>query len=181
MPLRILLVDDHRLFRAGLKSLLTLRGTDVVGEVNDGAEAIQKVREVSPDLVLMDLAMPGMGGLEATRLLKAERPDLPVVILTASEEDADLFEAVKLGAQGYLLKNLDPATVVDLVEAAAAGEPALTPQLAAKLLAEFARLGGQGAAPSPPPPQSAPLSPEAPVAVSTPMKSGARRKAVLSR
>lgn len=146
MALRVLIVDDHALFREGLKALLTARGIEVIGEASDGAEAIEKVSALSPDLVLMDLTMPGMSGLEATRLLKAERPDLPVVVLTASEEEADLFEAVKSGAQGYLLKSFDPVTVVELVQAAGRGEPALTPQLGAKLLAEFARLSSHAAA-----------------------------------
>lgn len=160
MPIRILLVDDHPLFRQGLKSLLTVSGMEVVGEASDGTEAIAKVRELHPDLVLMDLLMPGMGGLEATRLIKAERPELPVVILTASEEEADLFEAVKSGAQGYLLKSLDPATVIELVRGAAEGEPALTPQLAAKLLAEFARVGGrERAQPLPPAAPEGPVEP----------------------
>jgi DNA-binding NarL/FixJ family response regulator len=136
----ILLVDDHNLFREGLKAILTAHGLNVVGEAGDGAEAIAAVHELHPDLVLMDLEMPGMGGLEATRLLKAEYPDLSVVILTASEADADLFEAVKSGAQGYLLKRYDPKTIIDLVNDAVRGEPALTPQLAGKILNEFARV-----------------------------------------
>jgi DNA-binding NarL/FixJ family response regulator len=146
VPLRVFLVDDHQLFREGLKSLLSIAGMEVIGEAGDGEEALQLVRELRPDMVLTDLAMPGMGGLETTRLLKAEHPDLPVVVLTASEEDADLFEAVKSGAQGYLLKSYPPTTVIELVEAAANGAPALTPSLASKLLAEFARQAGQPSA-----------------------------------
>ena len=139
---RVVIVDDHRLFRVGLKQLLESRGFEVVGEAGDGAEAVQVVRKTRPDLVLMDLLMPGMGGLEATRLIKAEFPDLPVVVLTASEEEADLFEAVKSGAQGYLLKSYDPETVIRLLEGALEGQAALTPGLAAKILAEFSRQGG---------------------------------------
>lgn len=137
--LRVVLVDDHRLFREGMRSLLQTRGFEVVGEAGDGAEAIERVRAHRPDVVLMDLQMPTMGGLEATRLLKTEQPDLPIIILTASEDESDLFEAVKSGAQGYLLKSFDPTTVVDLIQAAARGEPALTPHLASKILSEFAR------------------------------------------
>ncbi|MBI2321637.1 MAG: response regulator transcription factor [Chloroflexi bacterium] len=137
--MRALLVDDHRLFRAGLRELLTQRGFDVVAEAADGAEALARVREAAPDLVLMDLQMPGMGGIEAIRRLKAEFPDLPVIVLTASDEDADLFETIKSGAQGYMLKSLDSDTAVDLLKGAARGEAALTPQLAARILAEFAR------------------------------------------
>lgn len=141
MKRRVVIVDDHRLFRVGLRQLLEEQGFEVVGEAGDGTEAVRVVRQTRPDLVLMDLMMPGMGGLEATRLIKAEFPDLPVVVLTASEDEADLFEAVKSGAQGYLLKSYDPETVVELLEAAAEGQAALTPTLAAKILAEFSRLG----------------------------------------
>ncbi|MBI3965992.1 MAG: response regulator transcription factor [Chloroflexi bacterium] len=151
--MRVLLADDHRLFRAGMRELLTRHGFEITAEAGDGAEAVARVRVTRPDVVLMDLNMPGIGGLQATRLLKAEFAELPVVILTASEEEQDLFEAVKSGAQGYLLKSLDPTTVVDLVQAAARGEPALTPQLAAKILSEFAR------AQTPPPAPAMPAAP----------------------
>ena len=160
MGLRVLLVDDHRLFREGLKGLLVRRGVEVIGEAKDGEQAIAKTRELRPDVVQIDLQMPGINGLEATRLLKAELPDLPVVILTASEDEADLFEAVKSGAQGYLLKSFDPDTVVDLVQAAANGEPALTPQLASKILAEFARQGGATRTTSPTPARTVPPAEE---------------------
>lgn len=151
MAPRVLLVDDHRLFREGLKSLLTERGIEVVGEAASGAEAVARARELRPNVVLMDLGMPDVGGLEATRRLKAELPDTAVVILTASEAERDLFEAVKSGAQGYLLKDMAPDTLVEQVRAAARGEPALTPQLAARILAEFARLSSAPAASSVPP------------------------------
>jgi DNA-binding NarL/FixJ family response regulator len=149
MTLQVLLADDHELFREGLKAVLSGHGFQVVAEAANGAEAVAIARAAPPDLVLMDLNMPVMDGLKATRLLKASHPALPVVILTASEADEDLFEAVKSGAAGYLLKSYDAETVVRLVGAAAAGEPALTPQLAAKILDEFARLANSGAA-SPP-------------------------------
>lgn len=163
MGIRVVLVDDHRLFRAGLKELLVRRGIEVVAEAGDGAEAIARVRESRPDLLLMDLQMPGLGGLDATRLLKAEFPELPVIVLTASEEDADLFEAVRSGAQGYLLKSLEPETVVELVEASTRGEPALTPQLAAKLLAEFARVSSTAR------PTAHPPRPELPARATEPL------------
>ncbi len=137
--LRVLIVDDHALFRAGLKELLSRQGLEVVGEASNGEEALALADSLMPDVVLMDLQMPVMAGLEATRLLKARLPALPVVILTASEDDSDLFEAIKSGAQGYLMKGMDPTTVVNMVQAAARGEPALTPQLAAKIMAEFAK------------------------------------------
>jgi DNA-binding NarL/FixJ family response regulator len=147
-------VDDHRLVREGLKGFLTMRGVEIVGEGSNGQEAVRLVRELTPDILLMDLSMPEMNGLEATRLIKAERPEQVIVILTASESEADLFEAVKSGAQGYLLKSLEPEQLVGQLEAAARGEAALTPALAAKLLTELARSASspqaaQAAAPTP--------------------------------
>ncbi|MBI4495067.1 MAG: response regulator transcription factor [Chloroflexi bacterium] len=137
--MRVLIADDHALFRDGLRSLLEARGVEVVGEARNGREAVELARAHRPDIVLMDLSMPEMGGLAATRLLSAELPQVKVVVLTASEDDADLFEAIKSGAQGYLLKNLEADQFFSLLEGVMRGEPALTPSLARKLLGEFAR------------------------------------------
>jgi DNA-binding NarL/FixJ family response regulator len=137
--MRVLLADDHALFRDGLRSLLEARGIDVVGEARNGREAVELSKRLQPDVVLMDLTMPELNGLAATRLLSAELPEVKVVILTASEDDADLFEAIKSGAQGYLFKNLAADQMFALLEGVGRGEPALTPQLARKLLGEFAR------------------------------------------
>ena len=145
MTLRVLLADDHPLFRDGLKSLLEARGIDVVGEASNGREAVTRAARLRPDVVLMDLNMPEMNGLDATRLISAEHPDIKVVVLTASEDDADLFEAIKSGAQGYLFKNLASDELFRLLEGVARGEPALTPNLARKLLREFARPHGTAA------------------------------------
>lgn len=98
--MRVLLADDHGLFRDGLRSLLEARGIEVVGEARDGQEAVELARQLAPDIVLMDLTMPRLSGLEATRLLTAQAPDIKVVVVTASEDDVDLFEAIKSGAQG---------------------------------------------------------------------------------
>jgi DNA-binding NarL/FixJ family response regulator len=136
---RVLIADDHPLFRDGLRSLLEARGIDVVGEAINGHEAVEKTRRLRPEVVLMDLDMPEVGGLAATRLISAEQPQVKVVVLTASEDDADLFEAIKSGAQGYLFKNLASDAFFGLLEGVARGEPALTPGLARKLLGEFAR------------------------------------------
>jgi DNA-binding NarL/FixJ family response regulator len=136
--MRLLIADDHPLFRDGLRSLLEARGVDVVGEAKNGREAVEQARRLQPDVVLMDLSMPELNGLAATRLLSAAHPNIKVVILTASEDDADLFEAIKCGAQGYIFKNLDSAEFFRLLDGVARGEPALTPGLAKKLLGAFA-------------------------------------------
>ena len=138
-PTRVLVVDDHALFRDGISSLLKARGYDVVGEASDGLEAVVRARELRPDLILMDIRMPNMGGLEATRLIKAELPDVKVVILTVSDDEEDLFEAIKSGAQGYLLKNLKSNVFFDLISGVASGEAPSSPRMAGKMLEEFSR------------------------------------------
>ncbi len=137
--LRVLIADDHPLFRDGLRSLLTARGIEVVAEAPNGREALELAWKHRPDVVLMDLMMPAMDGLEATRLLSAQLPEIKVVMLTVVDDDAKLFEAIKSGARGYLLKNLESERFFELLEGVAHGEPALTPSLARKLLEEFAR------------------------------------------
>jgi DNA-binding NarL/FixJ family response regulator len=137
--MRVLLADDHALFRAGLRGLLEARGIDVIGEAGTGREAIDQTLRLNPDIVLMDLDMPELDGLAATRLISAQQTGVKVVMLTASEEDAHLFEAIKSGAQGYVFKNLPAAELFALLEGVDRGEPALTPALARKLLGEFAR------------------------------------------
>jgi len=137
--MRILIADDHALFRDGLRSLLEAHGFDVAGEARDGAEAVEKAWSLKPDVVLMDLTMPGANGLDATKRLAAELPEMKVVILTASDDDDLLFEAVKCGAKGYLLKDLDSESFCTLLERVSQGEPVFTPTLARKLLHEFAK------------------------------------------
>ncbi|MBX5446718.1 response regulator transcription factor [Sphaerobacter sp.] len=137
--MRVIIADDHALFRDGLRSLLEARGVEVVAEARNGREAVEQARRLRPDIVLMDLTMPVMGGLEATRLISAELPEVNVVVLTASEDDADLFEAVKSGAEGFLPKNLEAEQFFDLLQGVTEGQPALTPGLARKVLNEFAR------------------------------------------
>ena len=137
--MRILIADDHALFRDGLRSLLLAQGHEVIGEAKNGREAVELARELQPDLLLMDVQMPELDGIAATRLISTEMPSLKVVILTASEAEEKLFDAIKSGAQGYLLKNLEADTFFELLERAHRGEPALTPALARKLLQEFAK------------------------------------------
>ena len=136
--MRILIADDHSLFRDGLRSLLTANGHEVVAEAKNGREAVQLAREHHPEIVLMDLSMPEMDGLAATKLITAETTQAKVIMLTASDDDANLFEAIKSGAQGYLLKNLEADDFFAMLDRAARNETALTPVLARKLLKEFA-------------------------------------------
>jgi DNA-binding NarL/FixJ family response regulator len=147
--MRVLVADDHPLFRDGLRGLLEARGIEVVGEATNGREAHVLARQHHPDVVLMDLNMPEVDGLAATRLISAELPDVKVVIITASEDEADLFEAIKSGAQGFLPKNVASADFFHLLEGVAHGEPALTPILARKLLREFAHPGPEARAAGP--------------------------------
>jgi DNA-binding NarL/FixJ family response regulator len=144
---RILIADDHALFRDGLRSLLQSHGHEVIGEARNGRQAIELALQLHPDLVLMDIQMPELDGVSATRELTAQLPDVKVVALTASEQNETLFDAIKAGAQGYLLKNLEAEEFFALLDRASAGEPALTPNLARKLLQEFAKPAAAPAAP----------------------------------
>lgn len=137
--MRVVIADDHALFRDSLRSLLTARGIEVVGEAGNGREAVTLAKSLRPDVVLMDLSMPEVDGLTATRAISAELPEIKVVVLTASNDDADLFEAIKAGAEGYLLKDLEADRFFALLEGVSRGEPALTPTLARKLLKELAK------------------------------------------
>ena len=145
--MKVLLADDHALFRAGIASLLQAAGHEVVGEAGDGIEALERTRELHPDLVLMDITMPRCGGLEATRLIKAEMPEVKIVIVTVSQDDADLFEAVKSGAEGYLLKDMSNEDFERTLDGIAEGEAPLSQGLAAKILEEFARVSRGGGDP----------------------------------
>ncbi len=141
--MRILLADDHALFRDGVASLLRAWGHDVVGQASDGREAVELAQTLSPELVLMDVRMPNLSGLEATAAIRLEKPEVPIVMLTVSEDEDDLFTAIKAGAQGYLLKNLESAELRSMIEAVARGEAAISPATAARIIDEFLR-------PSPP-------------------------------
>ncbi|MEM7126152.1 MAG: response regulator transcription factor [Chloroflexota bacterium] len=138
LSLNVLLVDDHPLFLEGLQNLLEARQVVIVGAAKDGHEALDKVRLLKPDVVLMDIQMPNCDGLEATRLIKTEFPATKIVILTMSADDEHLFEAVKSGASGYLLKSIEPERFFDLLEGLERGEAAMSQDLATKVLAEFA-------------------------------------------
>ena len=139
-PIRVLLVDDHPLFRKGIASLLAAEpGFEVLGEAPNGRVALEKARELMPDVILMDISMPEVDGLEATRRIKEEIPYVRIVILTVSDADQNLFEAIKSGAQGYLLKKIEPQTLFSTLRKVVEGEAPMSGIMATKLLAEFSR------------------------------------------
>lgn len=137
--MKLLLADDHPLFLDGLRNLLVTQGFEVVGMARDGLDAVVKARELCPDVILMDIQMPGLDGLAALRRIKAESPAIRIVMLTMSAADEDLFEAIKAGACGYLLKTQDTNDFFSLLADLERGEVALSPGLAARILAEFGR------------------------------------------
>jgi len=147
----VLLVDDHTLFRQGLSALLQYRhDICLVGEAGSGAEAIEKTRQLTPDVILMDIHMRDMSGLEALRRIKAKYPTTRVIMLTVSADEADLFQAIKSGAQGYLLKSTSFDELLQMIKSACTGAAALSPTMAARIMGEFVRLSGGGAVePSP--------------------------------
>jgi DNA-binding NarL/FixJ family response regulator len=151
--MKVLLVDDHRLLLEGLQNLLEAHGILVAGTAANGLEAVEKVRSLQPDVILMDIRMPVCDGLASTRLIKAEYPEAKIVILTTSFDDQDLFESVKSGAYGYLLKSMDAVELVEALEQVQQGIPPFSPGMTAKLLGEFARLAR-------PQPKVTPTSPE---------------------
>ncbi len=135
--LRLLLADDHLLFLDGLRNMLAARGLTIVGTARNGNEALEKARALHPDVVVIDIKMPECDGLEATRRIKAELPEIKVVLLTASENDADVFEAIRNGASGYLLKNLEANQFCSMLLDLMRGEVVLAPKLAQRILTEF--------------------------------------------
>jgi DNA-binding NarL/FixJ family response regulator len=155
-PIRVLLVDDHALFRKGVADLLASEPEfELVGEAADGIRAVEMARELMPDVILMDISMPGIDGLEATRRIKAEIPYVRIVILTVSESDHSLFDAIKSGAQGYLLKNVQPQALLNTVGGVFRGEASISGAMAARLLQDLAR---EPRPPSPPPSPAARLT-----------------------
>lgn len=139
--IRVLLVDDHDLFREGLAGIIASQpDMEVIGEAGDGLEGLVKALELKPDLILMDLQMPGMDGLEATKKIKEALPEATVVVLTVRDEDEKLFTALKNGAQGYLLKNIRSVEMLQLLRGAMRNEAAISAALAGRMLEEFRRL-----------------------------------------
>jgi DNA-binding NarL/FixJ family response regulator len=140
-PIRILLVDDQRLMREGLRTLLELENDfEIAGEAGDGQSALEAYADFKPDVVLMDIRMPIMDGVEATRRLRARWPEACIIILTTFDDDASVFEGLRAGAQGYLLKDLSGQELASAVRTVAGGGALIEPSVASKVVAEFARL-----------------------------------------
>lgn len=140
-PIRMLLADDHRLFRQGMRQICEiLGGFDVIGEAENGEEAVHLAQALQPDVILMDIHMPFLDGVQATRLITENNPATRVIILTMYRQDRYVFEAIKAGARGYLLKDADEQELVDVVRAVHRGEALIDPALASRVLDEFRRL-----------------------------------------
>jgi DNA-binding NarL/FixJ family response regulator len=140
-PIRVLIVDDHALFRRGLVMVLEQeKDIELVGEAGDGAEAVNIAQETMPDVVLMDVRMPRRGGIEATSQIKALAPHIKILMLTISDEEADLYDAIKAGASGYLLKEISIEEVANAIRQVHAGQSMISPSMASKLLTEFATM-----------------------------------------
>jgi DNA-binding NarL/FixJ family response regulator len=140
-PIRVLVVDDHALFRRGLQMVLGAEDDiEVVGEASDGTEALKVAAETTPDIVLMDVRMPRRGGIDATMAIKEAVPSAKIIMLTISDEEGDLFDAIKAGAMGYLLKEISIEEVASAVRAVFNGQSLISPSMASKLLNEFATM-----------------------------------------
>jgi DNA-binding NarL/FixJ family response regulator len=144
-PIRVLVVDDHALFRRGLEMVLAQESdVEVVGEASDGAEAVTKATELLPDIVLMDVRMPRRGGIDACTAIKEVVPSAKIIMLTISDEEADLYDAIKAGATGYLLKEISIDEVATAIRAVSNGQSLISPSMASKLLTEFASMIKRG-------------------------------------
>lgn len=142
--IRVLIADDHQVVREGLTSILESKGEiEVIGQAADGKEAVAKTRELLPDVVLMDISMPNMNGVEATRQIKKENPQIGVVVLTMYADEEYIFDLVRAGAAGYLLKDADSAQIAKAIRAVSKGESMIHPAIAAKILNEFTHLSGK--------------------------------------
>lgn len=137
MKSKVMIVDDHQLFLEGLQYLLEAYKIEVVGKAKNGREAVTKARILKPDIILMDIMMPELNGLEALKLIKSEMPDVKILMLTTSDEDDDLFEAIKHGASGYLIKNTDGKDLISKLQQAKNDEIPLSPGLASRILLEL--------------------------------------------
>ncbi|MFC9128726.1 response regulator [Streptomyces sp. NPDC057099] len=147
-PIRVLIVDDQAMVRQGFTVLLGIQpDIEVVGEAREGREAVAKAAETAPDVVLMDIRMPGVGGIEATELITAAHPDIKVLVLTTFDLDEYVYDALRAGASGFLLKDASSEQLAEAVRVVAAGEALLAPAITRKLIAEFSRLDDRPRAP----------------------------------
>ena len=150
--IRVLIVDDHALYRRGLLTVLgTEDGIEVVGEAADGIEAVDQAEENLPDVIVMDVSMPKRGGIDACRVIKQRVPSARILMLTSSDDEANLFEAVRAGANGYLLKDVPPEEVAAGIRGVFHGQSLLSPMMATKLLTEFAQISQRETVPAPTP------------------------------
>ncbi len=150
--IRILLVDDQKLIRQGMHTLLTMEGDlEVVGEASNGVDAIAAVEQFRPDVVLMDVRMPQLDGVAATRHITERFPDVAIIILTTFDDDEYVFEGLKAGARGYMLKDVGSDEIAAAIRVVAAGGALMQPSIARKVMAEFGRMAGTRAEPAPPP------------------------------
>lgn len=139
--IRVLIADDHQVVREGLSAILNAKeDIEVIGEARDGVEAVEKAKELKPDVILMDISMPRMNGVEATRRIKLDQPQIGIVVLTMYEEEEYIFNLVKSGVTGYMLKNSDSSQIIKAIRSTYQGESVLQPSVASKILSEFSHL-----------------------------------------
>lgn len=140
--IKLMIADDHKLFREGIKALLAVTDDiEIVGEAEDGDAALKKSRELEPDVILMDINMPGLNGIRATEQILEKQPQMRIIMLTMLEDDASIFHAMRAGARGYLLKGADPQEVLNVIRAAAEGQALFGPAIATRLMNYFQELG----------------------------------------
>lgn len=141
LPIKLMIADDHKLFREGLKALLAVtEDIEIIGEAEDGNTALRKCRELEPDIILMDINMPGLNGILATQQILKEHPQTGIIMLTMLEDDASVFSAMRAGARGYLLKGADPNEVLSVIRAVVDGQALFGPAIAARVLGYFKEL-----------------------------------------
>ncbi|RIK32242.1 MAG: DNA-binding response regulator [Anaerolineae bacterium] len=152
--IRLMIADDHKLFREGIKALLAITDDiEIVGEAEDGESALKKCQELEPDVILMDINMPGLNGIQVTGQILEKQPQTRIIMLTMLEDDASIFHAMRAGARGYLLKGADPTEVLSVIRAAAEGQALFGPAIATRLMNYFKELSAK-------PPVSVPPFPE---------------------
>jgi len=149
MGIKVLIVDDHALLREGLAKILSLdEDLEIIGEAGRGEEAVNLARRLNPDVVLMDINMPGLNGIEATKLIKAELPRIGIIALTIHDDEEYIFELVRAGVSGYVLKDIQPERLIAAIKDVAQGKSVIHPDITAKLLGEFNRLSKRKARPT---------------------------------